>query len=106
MAWRWDVPVQLDLLRHHGGNGNSGWGRGADYGFLVPTTRPNPCLSYYRPIVRKEGVHYGPRLGRILAPVFLKTCLDMTDECLGAPLRTVPDPSCRNPGGNKLPGFC
>ena len=105
MARQWDVPVQLDPLHRHGGNDNSGWGRILFHGILVPSPHPDPCLSDQRRIVSKYGIHRGTHLSRPSAPVLMKTRLDLTADCYGPPLCTIPAPEFRNTGVDKLPVF-
>ena len=103
IPWRWDVPVQLNLLCRHGGDGHSVWERGEVYGVHIPSSHPYPCLSNERRIGSEEGIHCCSGLGRSLAPVLLEARLDCAAECPVVLL--VPGLACRNPSVNETPGF-
>ena len=92
LSQKWDVPVQIETLRRHVGDGNSGWEWGTVHGVLVPTSYPDPCLSDQRQIGCDEGLHLRTCLRRPSATVLLQNRLYLTTECLDAPLHTIPAP--------------
>ena len=88
--------VHLYPLCCHVAGGHYGLVWGAFNGILIPTLNPDPRLYDQRRIVRKEGLHRGPRLGRPVMPFLLELRLDLPAQCLDASLVAVPAPACHN----------